>query len=345
MLELRHATAGDQAALSAMLADSLRELGSPPDYPWLPLYGQEPGRYAYLLRDVDRTAGFALLRDIDADTAEVAEFYLQPGSRRRGLGRLALQALRTRHPQAWRVEVFADRGEALAFWRSVLESASVERSRPAADGERARIAFHVPASFAADAALGVRGGLVRLAAHASAWAALFAQERARIETALGPLALEVQHVGSTAVPGLDAKPIIDIAVAAANAQQAGACVPRLKTIGYRDLGARSEQIGRLLERVGERGRTHCIHLLEIASPHYRDYLLVRDHLRSSVAARAEYQVVKRTLALAHAQDRRAYTAAKNAAVKQLIAQARARRAILAAAGLSFPIGRPTVPAP
>lgn len=189
---------------------------------------------------------------------------------------------------------------------------------------------------AGEESLGVPGGTVRLAAHTPDWAALFAREQQRIALALGPLAHDVQHVGSTAVAGLQAKPIIDIAVAAGSAADVALCVLRLEAIGYRDLGARTQQIGRLLERTSPRGRTHCLHLLELANPHYGDYLLVRDHLRSHVVARAEYQVVKQTLAIAHAQDRRAYTAAKNVAVSQLIAQARVRRDVLAAVGLPFP---------
>lgn len=344
-LQLRRAQAADQPALAAMLVDHRRELGSPPDDPWLALYAQAPDRHAYLLQRDGDLVGFALLRDLDADAndtaevTEVAELYVHPSVRRQGLGRLALRALRRLYPQAWSIEVFADRDEALRFWRRELARTSVERALSATGDERRRIAFRVPADFHASAALGVPGGTVRLAAHAPAWSALFAQEAWRIAVALGTSPQAVQHVGSTAVPGLQAKPIVDIAIGLGSTQDIARAVPRLEAIGYRDLGVRSTQIGRLLERIGPRGRTHCIHLLESASPHYGDYLLVRDHLRSNVAARTEYQVVKRALAAEHAHDRRGYTAAKNAAVSQLIAQARARRAILAAAGLSFPLER------
>lgn len=189
----------------------------------------------------------------------------------------------------------------------------------------------------ADTALGVPSGQVRLVAHMPAWAALFDDERRRIVSALGTLADDVQHVGSTAVPGLQAKPILDIAIAVATPHASAQAVARLAAIGYRDLGWRSAQVGHLLEKRGPHGRTHCIHLLPLASPHFHDHLLVREHLRSNLAARAEYQVVKRTLAQQHPQDRRAYTAAKSAEMARLIAQARARSAILAAAGLPFPI--------
>lgn len=196
----------------------------------------------------------------------------------------------------------------------------------------------MPTVVDADTALGVARGQVRLAAHVPAWATLFDEERHRIEAALGPLVIDVQHVGSTAVPGLQAKPILDIAIAVSMPRAAAQGVARLEAIGYRDLGWRSAQVGHLLEKLGPRGRTHCIHLLPPASPHFHDYLLVRDHLRSNLAARSEYQVVKRTLAQQHPHDRRAYTAAKSAEVARLLAQARARRAVLAAAGLPFPIG-------
>lgn len=337
--ELRRVDTCAPSLLPEMLADCLRELGSPPDYPWLSLYETQPDRHAYLLESAGRVVGFALLRDLESPheaLAEVAEFYVRPEARGRGWGRRGVHALRLRHPQRWQVSVLAQQAGSLAFWRNVLSPDAKESLRATGAGAPSRIDFDVPPTYATDAALGVTGGHVRLANHSPAWAALFAQERRHIEAALGPLVGDIEHVGSTAVPGLRAKPILDIVGAVVDAHVLMDCLPRLEAIGYRHLGWRSAQIGHLLERTGPRGRTHCIHLLPVSSPHLRDYLLVRDHLRSNLAARFEYQVVKHALALEHAHDRRAYTAAKSAEVAKLIAQARARCAILAAAGLRFP---------
>lgn len=314
------ADATGRSAIAPLLADCLAELGGPPDYPWLGLYGREPDRHAYLLEvgepGASRLAGFALLRDLDAATVEIAEFYLIPAARRGGLGRQAVTALRRRHPQRWRLEAFADRPRALAFWRSVLPT-QASGAAPAIDGEeRSRVVFVWPA-----AALGVPAGSARLEPHDPGWTALFQQERDRIAAALGPAALDIQHVGSTAVPSLAAKPILDIAVAAGDPDALAGCIAPLTGLGYRDLGWRSAQIGHALERTGTAGRTHCIHLLDITSPHWQDYLRLRDHLRGNAAARERYQALKQALAAAHADDRKAYTRGKHALVQQLLAAA------------------------
>jgi len=175
---------------------------------------------------------------------------------------------------------------------------------------------------------------VELAPHATAWAEDFARERERIRAVLAALAHDVQHVGSTAVPNLHAQPVIDIAVAVArsedSAQAAAACIPLLKPLGYRELGLRAAWAGRPLERRDGQGLAYRVHLLEAESPHFEDGLLVRDHLRSNVAARCEYQVIKQTLALRHAHDPSAYAADKAAAIAQLVVQAHVRRAFLKA---------------
>lgn len=173
--------------------------------------------------------------------------------------------------------------------------------------------------------LGLAAGAARLEPPSPRWSQLFLEEKDRIANALGELALDIQHIGSTAVPGLDAKPILDIAVALRQLTDAELCVAPLETIGYRHQGYRSEQMGHVFEKVSDRGRTHCIHALDVNDPHYRDYLLMRDYLSAVPEARRDYQELKRTLAERFPTDRRAYTAGKADFIRQLLKAARARQ--------------------
>lgn len=123
--------------LAALLPDYLRGLGADPDYPYLPLYWTEAGRFPYLIREQGRTAGFALVRQLpDSRAFEMAEFCVLPEFRGRGLGARAARALFAAHPGPWRIGVMADNAGALSFWRRVAPQAAVQPPREAdgADG-------------------------------------------------------------------------------------------------------------------------------------------------------------------------------------------------------------------
>ncbi|WP_253714420.1 hypothetical protein [Serratia marcescens] len=81
---LEQATRAQRPLLAVMLSDCLRELGADGDYPYLPLYWREVGRYPYLILSDRQTAGFALVRCLDSATVEMAEFYVKPEWRRTG---------------------------------------------------------------------------------------------------------------------------------------------------------------------------------------------------------------------------------------------------------------------
>jgi predicted acetyltransferase len=90
---LEQASLSQRPLLAAMLSDCLRELGADGDYPYLPLYWREVGRYPYLMLSDRQTAGFALVRRLDSATVEMAEFYIKPEWRRNGLGQRAAHSL------------------------------------------------------------------------------------------------------------------------------------------------------------------------------------------------------------------------------------------------------------
>jgi GrpB-like predicted nucleotidyltransferase (UPF0157 family) len=169
--------------------------------------------------------------------------------------------------------------------------------------------------------LGLRRGTVRVVPYTSEWARLFRQERARLQEALGGRALDVQHIGSTAVPGLDAKPLLDVGVAVAGEADVAACVPILETLGYTYRGDRGASEGHFFDRGAEDSLTHYLHMLLIDSPAWENYLLFRDTLIAHPDVREAYAKLKRDLAATHADDRASYTAAKAAFIQQILADA------------------------
>jgi GrpB-like predicted nucleotidyltransferase (UPF0157 family) len=80
--------------------------------------------------------------------------------------------------------------------------------------------------------IGLERGIVRLALYNAEWARLFEKERARLQAAVGDYVLDIQHVGSTSIPGMVAKPIVDIAIAVASFEAAFVCVDPIERIGY-----------------------------------------------------------------------------------------------------------------
>lgn len=110
-----------QQVLAGMLSDYLRELGVDAEYPYLPLYWEEPGRFPYFILVDEKVAGFALVRTwADAPVFEMAEFGVLNSYRGLDIGRQAAHALFAAHPGRWRVTVMPDNAAGLSFWRSVV---------------------------------------------------------------------------------------------------------------------------------------------------------------------------------------------------------------------------------
>jgi GrpB-like predicted nucleotidyltransferase (UPF0157 family) len=159
--------------------------------------------------------------------------------------------------------------------------------------------------------LGLRRGRVRLAAHEPRWAALFETEAAAIRACLGHMLIDVQHVGSTAVPALAAKPILDVAVAVAGEDAVVPAAARLATAGYVDRGSAGRNGGHLLvKETAPEVRTMHIHVVPAGDPQWDEYVRFRDVLRADAEVRQEYAQLKTRLAELHALNREAYTAAK-----------------------------------
>ena len=168
--------------------------------------------------------------------------------------------------------------------------------------------------------LGLTRNTVRLAEHEPVWFTLFAAEEDRIRECLVDVAVNVQHVGSTAVLGLAAKPILDIAVAVATRSDVSLAANRLREAGYLDRGSAGQEGGHLVVReLSPDVRAVHIHIVEAADSQWSDYLRFRERLRSDGQVRQRYAQLKAQLAATHRTDRRAYTTGKNAFIRQILA--------------------------
>ena len=134
------------------------------------------------------------------------------------------------------------------------------------------------------------------------WPALFEQEAERLRQALGDKALRIEHIGSTSVPGLAAKPIIDILVAVVSLAQAEASIPDLEVLGYqhRSHDAIPERLFLAKESAPEH-RTHHLSLAEPESGFWENHLAFRDYLRVHDELAAEYVELKQRLAVEFAR--------------------------------------------
>ncbi|MCA1749067.1 MAG: GrpB family protein [Parasphingopyxis sp.] len=163
----------------------------------------------------------------------------------------------------------------------------------------------------------------------SRWPRRFEEERARLETAIAPEErLAIEHFGSTAVPGLAAKPIIDILLAVPDLDAARAAFPgRLAPLGY-VFWADNPKRDRLFFVKGMpphgRGRTHHVHVCERPGEMW-DRLAFRDWLRSHPTDARLYEQLKRDAATRFPTDREAYTAAKDEFIGSIMARAAPRR--------------------
>ena len=165
--------------------------------------------------------------------------------------------------------------------------------------------------------LGLESGTVRVVAHDSRWAELYLEEEKRLRHALGALPLALEHVGSTSVPGLAAKPIIDILAGRDAAIPPLTFVPAIESVGYEHRGENGLP-GREFFRRGS-PRSYHIHLVIIDSALWRHHIAFRDRLRADPALAAEYAALKLSLAERFPRDREAYMDGKDAFIRGAIA--------------------------
>ncbi len=157
---------------------------------------------------------------------------------------------------------------------------------------------------------------IALSEYDSGWPARFASERQRVQAALGPVAQRVEHIGSTAVPGLAAKPIIDVLLIVADVADEPSYLGPLETAGYE---LRVREPGHRMLR--DHDRTVNLHVRSDADPEILRHLRFRDRLRCSPHDRRRYEECKRELAAREWPDVNHYADAKGPVIESILAGA------------------------
>ena len=190
--------------------------------------------------------------------------------------------------------------------------------------------------------LGLPSGSVVVEPYDPDWPVLFEHERRRIVAAIGHIVIGVHHVGSTSIPGMPAKPILDIAVLLHDFDDGERCIERLEKIGYVHMGVMDDIPGDRIfgkcddpqvdypdfdekdetaGRRGPNGRTHILHMYTLDSPVRQNHFHFRDYLITNPVAADEYARLKLTLADKHPNDRASYSAGKRSFITKVLAKA------------------------
>lgn len=164
---------------------------------------------------------------------------------------------------------------------------------------------------------------VELHRHTPAWAEAAKREAARLSEALNEQLVAVHHVGSTAIPGIRAKPILDLLPVVGDLAALDAARPRIEALGYAWWG-----------EYGLPGRRYCtlddpatglrrvqLHCYEPGSPEIERHVAFRDHLRSHPDVAAAYDAEKERCRALHSMNSHAYTECKNAWIRRIEAEA------------------------
>lgn len=167
---------------------------------------------------------------------------------------------------------------------------------------------------------------IEVVAHDPEWPRRFEAEARRIKKGLGELALEVHHIGSTAVPGMAAKPVIDIMVAVGSMDPLEEYVTALAQLGYNHV---------LIDEGQERyffysgmPHAHHLHLVRRGSWTYWRHILFRDFLIDHPSAQEEYEALEYVLAARFRENRRSYVDGKTAFIEMVVARAVRERCLL-----------------
>ena len=170
--------------------------------------------------------------------------------------------------------------------------------------------------------IGLKRGIVKLVEYNPKWHLNFEKEAKKLRKVLGRDCVDVQHVGSTAIPGILAKPIVDIALIVPSLKKVRLYQEKLKDIGY-ELKKNDTRKERLFFTKGpESKRTHYLHIGEIGSGYAEDMILFRDYLHNHRNEAKKYLALKEMLAEKYRNTREIYTAKKSKLIEEVIKKAK-----------------------
>jgi GrpB-like predicted nucleotidyltransferase (UPF0157 family) len=168
--------------------------------------------------------------------------------------------------------------------------------------------------------------MIEIVSYDAAWPSLFEAEAVAIREVMGSLALRIEHVGSTSVPGLAAKPVIDIQVSVATLATFETHSGALAQVGYTHIPLGPfDLVYPFFQKPADQPSTHHVHLCVLGSDLERRHLAFRDYLRSHPAVGTEYVELKRSLAAAHdgatLESRERYSLSKTQFVSSVLERA------------------------
>ena len=165
--------------------------------------------------------------------------------------------------------------------------------------------------------LGLESNIVRLSNHSLLWADLYREEEKRISAAIGHLIIDLQHIGSTAIPGIKAKPILDMLAGVAQLERALLCKASLEAIGYDYIAL----AGIADDHVFGKGvpRTHYLHVVKYGDAKWTNHLGFRDRLRNDPDLAQAYEKLKEELSRKFSDSHAKYHNAKSKFINEVIA--------------------------
>jgi GrpB-like predicted nucleotidyltransferase (UPF0157 family) len=170
--------------------------------------------------------------------------------------------------------------------------------------------------------IGLKRGNVKLVQYDKQWKKLFEKESALISSRIKDYIVDIQHIGSTAIPGIAAKPIIDIAVAIDDLSNIKQVVNLLEKGEYEYRGEQGIPDRHLFVRGDEECRTHHLHVMVNTSNEWKKHILFRDYLRQHPTEVKQYSDLKKRLAAEFEFDRGKYTDGKEEFIKSIIEKAK-----------------------
>ena len=167
--------------------------------------------------------------------------------------------------------------------------------------------------------LGLQRGTVSLAPHREEWHRFFDEEKRRILDAIAEHVSAIEHVGSTSICGIVAKPILDVMVGIPTFEDGEKCVAALNKLGYEYKGENGVPMRHFFGKGSP--RTHHLHMVAADGDFWKHHLLFRDYLISNRQVAEEYNNLKLDLAALFPQDREAYTNGKESFVRRVLREA------------------------
>jgi GrpB-like predicted nucleotidyltransferase (UPF0157 family) len=176
--------------------------------------------------------------------------------------------------------------------------------------------------------LGLKKGFVKVKKYNPEWKEEFNKEKKNLKKIFGDVAISIEHIGSTSVVGLSAKPIIDIAIGVDSLKYIDKIKDKILKFSHYSIKENNVE-GEILMRRGvpiKLGEdkpnfvTHFIHIMEIGGRKYKETLVYRDYLRKNIEAVKEYNNLKQKLAIKYQNERKNYTKAKDKFIKSILSK-------------------------